>query len=101
MIYARLPYEYKATNFRLSLRLTDPLGNSYSDELTLPVAPFGIEVKSYDSGLWRDYSWNYRKEVLFTHTGEWIFEIKMIYPTKLPDQAVGVLINRSQENGKK
>ena len=96
-LFARLPHSYAKPSLDVVMVVTTPSGDKYSDTLMLPVTRSGIEAKTFNSGVWVDYSWRYRLGVMLPHTGKWKFFLKT--ETAMPKGAVGVIVTKSQ-NGK-
>ncbi len=74
-IYARVPFGYNHSVLPVIVVVTTPLGDKYSDTLRLPTLERAVGIRSVQCGMWRDYEWSYRKDVVFGNRGKWRFAI--------------------------
>ncbi|NCB18759.1 MAG: hypothetical protein EOM61_03955 [Bacteroidia bacterium] len=96
-LFARLPQGYGKSSLDVVMVVTTPSGDKYSDTLMLPITRSGIEAKTFNSGIWTDYSWRYRWGVSMPQKGKWKFFLKT--DISLPKGSVGVVVTKLQ-NGK-
>lgn len=75
-LYARLSSNFNYNALPVVVLVTTPLGEKYADTLMLPITVKGVEVKNVQSGIWTDYEWNYRRDIVFNNKGKWVFTIK-------------------------
>lgn len=98
-IYARVSSKYSHNAMPIVIIVTTPLGKRYSDTLKLPLLERGVEAKKIESGMWRDFEWSYRREVLFSNKGKWRFTLKQERLTPAFDGVgqMGVRVSKSKE----
>ncbi len=75
-LYARVSSSYKYNSLPIIILVTTPLGAKYSDTLQLSFSGSRVESKKVQSGIWQDYEWKYRKNIVFNNKGKWTFIIK-------------------------
>lgn len=74
-LYARVSLMCNNNSLPVIIIVTTPLGVQYTDTLKFPITERGVEVKKVESGIWQDYEWSYRKNILFNNKGKWTFTI--------------------------
>ena len=75
-LYARVSSTYEHNSVPVIIIISTPLGVRYSDTLQLPVKGRCAGTRKVKSGIWEDYEWSYRKNIVFSNKGKWIFTLK-------------------------
>ena len=84
----------RESSFPVKILVTNPLGISYADTISLPLS--AAEVR--EAGRWLDLSWNYRKGVQFNSKGSWIFSLISTQEKWLVRDAGMVVVKQSNDN---
>ena len=75
-LYARVSSRYNHNSLPIIIIISTPSGVRYSDTLQLPVTEKGVGTRKVQSGIWQDYEWSYRRNIVFSNKGKWIFTLK-------------------------
>lgn len=75
-LYARLSSIYSCSSLPVVIIVTSPTGERYTDTLNFPITERGVEARKVQSGIWQDYEWSYRREIVFNKRGKWMFTVK-------------------------